>query len=88
MGCHSAFRKPHPLVSFGFGGKVVVMFPTIKFKINVVMPGQSQPENEEPEKAPGHIQIHSIQRLLAATPAVAEINHFPGPLNHKVKPVS
>jgi hypothetical protein len=64
------------------------MFPTIKFKINVVMPGQFQPENEEPEKAPGHIQIHSMQRLLATTPVVAEINNFPGPLNHKVKPVS
>ncbi len=65
------------------------MFPTIKFKINVVMPGQYQPENEEPEKAPGHIQIHSMQRLLASTPVVAEINNFPGPLNHnKVKPVS
>jgi hypothetical protein len=81
-----ALRKPHPLVSFGFGGKVIVMFPTIKFKINVVMPGQFQPENEEPEKAPGHIQIHSMQRLLATTPVVAEINSFPGPLNHKVKP--
>eukprot|EP00029_Vermamoeba_vermiformis_P004110 TRINITY_DN1463_c0_g4_i1.p1 TRINITY_DN1463_c0_g4~~TRINITY_DN1463_c0_g4_i1.p1 ORF type:complete len:1658 (-),score=452.80 TRINITY_DN1463_c0_g4_i1:8-4981(-) len=80
-----ALRKPHPLVSFGFGGKVVVMFPTIKFKINVVMPGQFQPENEEPEKAPGHIQIHSMQRLLASTNVVAEINNFPGPLNHKVK---
>jgi hypothetical protein len=77
-----ALRKSHPIVCFGFGGKLITMFPREKF--NVVSEVQLTFQTETP-KAPGRINIHNVARLLANTPFVLALSEFPGPLTNKTK---
>ena len=84
-------RPACPLVSFGFGGQVVVMFPQKK---DIINPAFLTPDMvEKPYKA-GHLRTYRLHSLImdnatSSTSDKSEIMHllnsltaFPGPLNN------
>lgn len=85
--------SPRPLVSFGFGGKLVVMFPRKPRRFSQVQRAQLHdvdlnttertqmptPEGEDTLR-PGKIQSLLLHKQLADTPYVQGLKDFPGPL--------
>jgi hypothetical protein len=76
-------KKPHPIVCFGFGGKLITMFPRQKF--SVILENQL---HKEISKAPGPINVYTLTKLLSNVPFFSSLAEFPGPLSSKVKQVT
>lgn len=69
---------PRPIVAFGFGGKLITIFPKRVPKLNVLDP---TPEESLPYKLPGAVQVHQLKDVLATQAHVYALQNFPGPLN-------
>ena len=77
-------RGNHPIVSFGFGGKLVVLFPKTNRNLNVF---NGQPEEltrpQGPVK-PAPITVYDMGNMPSMQAAVGEAKAFNGPLGPSV----
>ena len=69
-------RGGYPLVSFGFGGKLVTMIPRTPHRVNI--------HGVAPLAIPGNITFSNLGEILEPP---AQANSFPGPLFAAGKPV-
>ena len=69
-------RGGYPLVSFGFGGKLVTMIPRTPHRVNI--------HGVAPLAVPGNITFSNLGEILEPP---AQANSFPGPLFAAGKPV-
>lgn len=79
-------RPPHPVVSFGIGGQLLVMIPRTPrvFSNMVGRKGSAEAETTEEREQPslvGPIRIYQLRQLLADTPHLQSLLAFPGPLS-------
>eukprot|EP01135_Chromosphaera_perkinsii_P011605 Nk52_evm44s2449 gene=Nk52_evmTU44s2449 len=77
----SPFPKAHPVVSFGLGGKLLVMFPDKK--VNPMMlssANYSQSSAEVESYYPTPITVFSISSVLQNSDYVKSLKAFPGPI--------
>ena len=79
-------RPCHPLVAFGFGGSMVVLFPRREREGAGSLDSSSfgfpdEHDTENTHSKPGNIRIMDVSSLLASDSSVTALkNNFPGPL--------
>ena len=85
-------RKPHPIVAFGFGGKLITMIPRKRCEklrnefnwFRRVLYG-NQPQDNTLDRVPNTFHVHSLQKLLGNTSYMQSLAAFPGPLSNADK---
>eukprot|EP00743_Colponemidia_sp_Colp-15_P002433 GILK01002637.1.p1 GENE.GILK01002637.1~~GILK01002637.1.p1 ORF type:complete len:926 (-),score=140.97 GILK01002637.1:2004-4433(-) len=87
-------RPPHPIVCFGFGGRMAVMFPKPITRLNRLSNGDSAQSPLSPTPAElldgsgspmkkGSIKLFSLSELIASSRYYRTLAQFPGPLLKK-----
>ncbi|PRP86941.1 hypothetical protein PROFUN_03689 [Planoprotostelium fungivorum] len=77
--CDPSSRPPHPIICFGFGGKLVAMFPRKRVRLSgLAFPQAPQTDGEV---VAGEIKVHNLGKVLANTEYVRGMLSFPGPLS-------
>ena len=72
--------KPHGcIVSFGFGGKLIVMFPKLKVSLNKTKQTGFE-EKSQGSLRKGPILVYQANQVLHADPHIQQMRVFPGPL--------
>jgi len=67
--------EARPIVSCGFGGKLVIMFPKRATRLNVM---DKTPETILPFSQNGDVRIYSLSNLLGNTDYGRALNQYPG----------
>eukprot|EP01028_Stygiella_incarcerata_P003786 TRINITY_DN1788_c0_g1_i1.p1 TRINITY_DN1788_c0_g1~~TRINITY_DN1788_c0_g1_i1.p1 ORF type:complete len:1562 (-),score=490.29 TRINITY_DN1788_c0_g1_i1:393-5078(-) len=71
-------RTPVPIVSFGFGGKIIIMFPRRAHRLNVLT---RVPSTEFMEIRQGKVHVLDLGSVVPQAPEEDHMfNHFPGAL--------
>eukprot|EP01114_Cavostelium_apophysatum_P018222 TRINITY_DN5596_c0_g1_i1.p1 TRINITY_DN5596_c0_g1~~TRINITY_DN5596_c0_g1_i1.p1 ORF type:complete len:1432 (-),score=344.82 TRINITY_DN5596_c0_g1_i1:13-4308(-) len=74
----NGMRGTHPLVTFGFGGKLITMFPRKRMRLNVL--GSGGPASAENLVA-GPVSVSALAKVLVNSEPYKQLSTFPGPLS-------
>ncbi len=72
-------QLPHPVMAFGFGGKMALIFPAQSSNTQPFAPSHSAPFSSQSE--PSSIRVVSLRSVLEGSRVVTALRTFPGPLH-------